>query len=151
MRAWNVGHVKFHTSPFSILHGSRTESGVISLSLCDVHSLLTYWVANFQPFLLTSLSLSLSLSFSFSLSIYIYIYIYILGDNLLPLPRGKREPTSRKRDKKGRSSEEKEQRKKGIEAQRVKPFTPTLAIDELIGYEERTRNKRRENEERKRE
>ena len=60
----------------------------------------------------------------------IIYFIYLLYGNLLPLQRGWHAPMPRK------ERNRKDERRKRIEAQRVKPRTPTPALDALIGDEE---------------
>ena len=52
--------------------------------------------------------------------------------------------SARTNSKKGEKKGETRAKKRGIEAQRVKPLTPTPAVDALIGEEEQTGGKREE-------
>ena len=76
----------------------------------------------------------------------IYLYLFI---RRIPTPAiaGSVCINAKKGDNKERTNEWEERKKKGIEVERDKPLTPTWAIDVLIGDEEQTEKKKREQNE----
>ena len=66
--------------------------------------------------------------------IYVYLFIYLLGNYLNPITAGSARINAIEREKKERNVRRVKKRK-GIEAQRVKPPTPSQAIDALRGEE----------------
>ena len=69
---------------------------------------------------------------------YYYLFIYLLKFNPLPPPRDRHA-----------SCQEQEKKRKGIEVQRVKPLTPSWAIDVLIGDKEQNGIQKKEKKKKK--